>query len=432
MVTQELIAYIKSQRLQGKTDEIIRNDLLASKWSESDISQAFLQVISSSASPVAESGAPQTSIFTPAQLQPQTYVSQENASAPSTEEKPKMIKTISDLIFFIAILYIFSTAMTLAIMLIMDRALSAEDMVFSFLKYFPSWGFMPIMFSFTALIFFYVALKVRNGSKFGFWMGVGSLLIIPLSVAFMSRALMSPLINLFSSNMSGITNEEISKTPVNLLTFRFAPLIFILAFISLVLLLVSYKKFHFSNDPISGKSKIFLVVLAIVLVLPTVFLVVLGYLKANDTDFGYTNAKSQVDYHIYKSNPIPLGLVNATKFVVGKKELAGKQNAVSVVYDVPFDIIIKTGQFKSIIVTEVGVESGFNLDTFVTTFMKDAIPQKITLPTASSQTGYLLQKPLGNSTLSTVVYLTNDNVLLMLESLKASPDELIQFASSLK
>ena len=194
---------------------------------------------------------------------------------------------------------------------------------------------------------------------------------------------------------------------------------------------MSFKKFQFSNDSLSNKAKVILGVLAAILLLPTVTLVSLGYVKANDTDYGYSNAKSQVAYHIYKPSLVLKELVNATKFVVGK-ELAGKQNAVRVAYDVPFDVMVKTGQSKPIVVTQVGIESGFNLDTFITSFMKDATPQKITLAAGLNQTGYLLQKPLGNSTLSAVVYLTNDNVLLTLMSPKVSSDELIQLASSLK
>jgi hypothetical protein len=428
MVTQELIAYIKSQKMQGKADEIIRNDLVANKWAESDINQAFLQINSLSAP--ASVGLNQTSSFESSQPQIKTFVQQADTSITSTEERPKMIKTVSTLVFLIAALYILSTVSMLGIMVIMDRAMGSGDLVFSFLKYFPSWGFIPIMFSLVTLIFFYVAFKVRNGSKFSLWLGIISLLVIPLSAVFMSQILMSPFIN-FVSNASGTTNEMIPKIPVNPSTFRFGDPIFILAFISLVLLLVSFKKFQFSNDPLSNKSKIFLIVLAVILILPTVSLVTLGYIKANETDFGYTNAKSQVNYHIYKPTPIQTGLTNATKFVVGK-ELAGKQNAVRVAYDIPFDTLVKTGQSRPIVITQVGVETGFNLDVFTTTFIKDATSQKITLPLAANQTGYLLQKPLGNSTLSAVVYLTNDNVLLTLMSPKAGSDELIQLASSLK
>lgn len=428
MVTQELIAYIKSQKLRGKTDEFIRSDLLANKWTEPDINQAFLQIDSSNApTPV---GFNQASSFVSAQPQNQTSVRPADTSLASTEERPKMIKTISTLISLIATLYILSTVSMLGIMVIMDRALPAGDFVFSFLKYFPSWGFIPIMFSLVTLFFFYVALKIRNGSRFSLWLGMGSLLIVPLTAAFISQMLMSPFLNLASSTTE-TASETIPRIPVNPATFRFGDLIFILAFIALVLLIVSFKKFQFSNDPISNKSKLFLASLALILILPTLTLVSLGYIKANDTDFGYTNAKSQVTYHVYKPIPIPTELVNATKFVAGK-ELAGKQNAVRVVYDVPFDTKVKTGQSKPIGITQVGVETGFNLDAFASTFMQDATPQKITLPIAANQSGYLLQKALGNLTLSAVVYLTNDNVLLTLMSPKANSDELIQFAASLK
>jgi len=430
MITQELIAYIKSQKLQGKTDELIRNDLVANKWAESDINLALLQINNPNSYTPTSLNTSQPTTYKSVQPQSQGFTQQAETSITSTEERPKMIKTISILLFLIAGLYILSTISMLGIMVIMDRALSAGDLVFSFLKYFPSWGFIPIMFSLVTLIFFYVAFKVRNGSKFSLWLGIGSLLAIPIPAALISQMLMSPFINLVSS-ASQTADEAIPKIPVSPSTFRFGDSIFILTFISLVLLLVSFKKFQFSNDSLSNKTKVILSVLAAILLLPTVTLVSLGYVKANDTDYGYSNAKSQVAYHIYKPTLVSRELTNATKFIVGK-ELAGKQNAVRVAYDVPFDIMVKTGQFKPIVVTQVGIEAGFNLDTFVTTFMEGATPQKITLAAGLNQTGYLLQKPLGNSTLSAVVYLTNDNVLLTLMSPKASSDELIQLSSSLK
>ncbi len=430
MTIQELIDYIKLQRQQGKTDELIKSELLANKWAESDINQALLQINNPNPLAPASLSTLQPTNFTSTQPQSQIFTQQADTSITSTEGRPKIIKTVSTLLFLIAGLYILSTVSMLGIMVIMDSALSAGDLVFSFLKYFPSWGFIPIMFSLVTLIFFYVAIKVRNGSKFSLWLGIGSLLAIPIPTALINQMLMSPFINLVSS-ASQTANEAIPKIPVSPSTFRFRDPILILAFISLILLLVSFKKFQFTNDSFSNKAKVFLGVLAAILLLPTVSLVSLGYVKANDTDYGYSSAKSQVTYHIYKPTPVSKELVNTTKFVVGK-ELAGKQNAVRVAYDVPFDVMVKTGQTKPIVVTQVGIETGFNIDTFVTTFMKDVAPQKITLATGVNRTGYLFEKALGNSTLSAVVYLTNDNVLLTLMSPRASLDELIQLSESLK
>ena len=47
------------------------------------------------------------------------------------------------------------------------------------------------------------------------------------------------------------------------------------------------------------------------------------------------------------------GLVNATKFITNK-ELAGKQNAIQVTYDVPFTDLVKEGKGKIIVLKQIG------------------------------------------------------------------------------
>ena len=134
MITQELIAYIKSQKLQGKTDELIRNDLLANKWAGSDIEQALLQINSPNPPVPLSLNTTQAAAFSPAQPQAQSFTQQADTSIASTEERPKIIKTVSTLLFLVAGLYILSTISMLGIMVIMDRALSAGDLVFTFHK----------------------------------------------------------------------------------------------------------------------------------------------------------------------------------------------------------------------------------------------------------------------------------------------------------
>ena len=410
MVTQELINYIKTQKQQNVTDETIRKSLFKSNWSIEDINQAFLQ------------------INTP------TLSSQQNISLPDNvyspaKEKPKIIKTISVLIFLIASLYILSTVSLLGIIIIMERSMGAGDLVFSFLKYFPTFGIIPIMFSFVTFFFFYLAFKIRNGSKFSFWFGIPSLLIFPAFVAFLSQILMSPFVKLATSY--NYSDKSIPSFPLNPSNLRFVDPIFILSIISVVLIAISFKKFHFNNDPISNKVKVFLALVAVILIIPTVSIISIDYLKAQDTDYGYTKVKTAAGYHIYKPSSVPNGLTYTTKFILGK-ELAGKQTAVQVAYDIPLNELMKGVQSKPIVVKQVEVESGFNLETFATTFIKDTTPQKITLSKAVNQTGYLSQKKLGNSTLSAIIYLTNDNVLIALISPKASSEELTQLAELLE
>ena len=126
------------------------------------------------------------------------------------------------------------------------------------------------------------------------------------------------------------------------------------------------------------------------------------------------------------------GLVNATKFITNK-ELAGKQNAIQVTYDVPFTDLVKEGKGKIIVLKQIGVESGFDLNSFASTEVKNASSQQpINLAVALNQKAFLVQRKLEKIDLNFLTYITNDNVLILLSSPYASVDELIQFAQSLQ
>lgn len=82
------------------------------------------------------------------------------------------------------------------------------------------------------------------------------------------------------------------------------------------------------------KSKNVLSFFAIVVIISILSAVSFKYAFNPITDYGLQSAKNSVDYYIYKPEPIPLGLINATNFTTGK-ELAGKNNAVSVAFNYP-------------------------------------------------------------------------------------------------
>ena len=179
MITQDLIDYIKLQKLQGKDAELIKNSLLANSWSEFEINQAFLQINNPIASIMpSDMKISQPAAFLANQPQFQQYIQPPDTSKISNEEKDKIIKAISILILLIASLYIISTVRVLVFTVIIDSPFFAREIVFSILKYFPSLGGIPIMLSFVSLFFFYLALKVRNGSKFSLWLSIISLLHI--------------------------------------------------------------------------------------------------------------------------------------------------------------------------------------------------------------------------------------------------------------
>lgn len=395
MITQELLNYIRLQKQQGVSDETIRSGLLNSNWSEQDINQVLTQQV--------------------------------NSAFTAEEEKPKMIKTISTLFSLIAILYIASTMTMAGIVAIMDRAAGGAGVVFSFLKYFPTFGFIPILFSLVTLVFFFAALKIRNGSKFSFWLGVTTLLVVPLPAAFLSQTLMSPFVN-WATNFK----ENIPPFLLNVnLLFR-APE-FILVFIALVLLVISFRKFHFINEPLSKKAKIFLTFLFFIFVLPAFLVVSLGYIRASDTDYGFTKAKSEVSYRVYKSTLAPEGLVTATKFITNK-ELGGRQDAIQVVYDVPFTELLKEEKSKMIVLKQVGVEPGFDLQSYVSSTIKDSSSlQPVSLPMAKNQSAFLIERKIGDaSVISFLIYITQDDVLIDIAGPYATKERLVQFAESLQ
>lgn len=430
MITQELLNYIRLQKQQGVSDETIRGNLLNSNWSEQDISQALLQTDAPQPT-VSQTPTPTPSSYTPSS-QPQVFTQQVASTFTVEEEKPKIVKTISTLFFLIAILYIMSTVSMAGIIVIMDRAMGSGDLIFSFLKYFPTFGFIPILFSLVTSVFFFTALKIRNGSRFSFWLGVITLLSLPFPAAFLSQTLMSPFVNL-TTNFKGGTGENIPTIPFNPANLRFGDPIFILSFIALVLLIISFNKFHFVNEPLSKKAKIFLTLLIFVLVLPTLLVVSLGYIRANDTDYGFTKAKSEVSYHIYKPTLTAEELVNATKFITNK-ELGGRQDAIQVAYDVPFTELFKEGKPNPIILKQVGVEPGFDLQSYTSSVIKDSSSlQPISLPIAKNQSAFLIERKVGDAYVNSILtYITQDNVLIFVTSPYAIKDRLLQFVESLQ
>jgi hypothetical protein len=428
MITQELLNYIRLQKQQGVSDETIKRNLLNSNWSEQDINQALL--LTGALQPT-QAQAPTPPSYTPSS-QPQVFTQQVDSTFTVEEEKPKMIKTISTLFFLIAILYIMSTVSMAGIIVIMDRAMGGGDLVFSFLKYFPTFGFIPILFSLVTLVFFFAALKIKNGSRFSFWLGVITLLTLPLPAAFLSQTLMSPFVNL-ATNLKGGTGENIPAIPFNPANLRFGDSIFILAFIALVLLVISFNKFHFINEPLSKKAKIFLTLLFFLFVLPTLLIVSLGYMKASDTDYGFTKAKSEVSYHIYRPTSTAEGLIPATKFIT-KKELGGRQDAIQVAYDVPFTELFKEEKPKPIILKQVGVEPAFDLRSYTSQVIKDSSSlQPISLPIAKNQSALLIERKTGDTYVNSVLtYITQDDVLIFITSPYATKERLLQFAESLQ
>ena len=404
-----LIKYIKECKSKNISDEEIIRNLTLHNWPIEKIKQAFLQI---NPIPVSTTISDQSVSLTKNDVSP-------------TEKKPKIINIISIFIFLIASLYIFKLLGFLGIIVIMGKSLSGNGLVvFSVIKYFPSFGILLILFSFVTFFTFYFTFKIRNGSKKSFFLGLLFLLIVPTLSSFIAVILIAPIAKLGAA--LNTTQASSPLKPVN-----FLDPIFILNIVSVILLVISYKKFHFNNVSLSKKAKVFLIIIFTVIFVPSGLIIFSDYAKSFDTDYGYTNAKASVNYHIYRPKSLPDNLSYATKFSLGN-EFAGRQNGVRVGFDIPFDKIIKGEKTKPIVMNQVIVESGFDIDRFSSTFIKDVNPQKIKILKSVNQNGYLFQKKFGTANSYFIVFMTNDNILISLGSINASPEELAQLAESLQ
>lgn len=413
-----LTKYIKECKSKNISDEEIIKNLTTHGWPVEKINQELLKL---NTTQIPQNPTPIEPV--PAKVLDQTTFPTNNDSPP--EKKPKVINVISIVIFLIASLYLFKIFSFIGIIAVMGKSFSGGDLAaISVIKYFPAFGILLILFCFITIASFYIAFKIRNGSKISYILSLLFLLIVPTVSSVIAVTSMSSILKFTSGNTT-------TTSPTSSSVLNFGDPLFILNIISVILLAFSYKKFHFDNNYLSKKVRIFLILLSSIIIIPTGLVIYSDYSKSFDTDYGFTLAKEQTTYHIYKPILLPGNLSYATKFSIGK-ELAGKQNAVKVAFDIPFEKIIKGEETKPIVITQVGIDTGFNFDNFASTYTKDAVPQRTSLQKAANQNGYILQKKLGNTTLSYLIFVTNDNVLISIASNKATPEELINLSNTLQ
>lgn len=372
---------------------------------------------------------PPPASFTQAQIHPSLQTDQVFTAE---EEKPKIFKIISAFLFFIAFLYGLTAVMITGVILIINRAESnAGGPDFNFLKYFPAVGLIPFLILLATLFFLIAALKIRDGSRSSWWMGVISLIAIPIPLDLIIVAILTGL-SKSTQTINSAQGENIIGSSLNL--HALGRLIYAFAIFELALLplLIFFKKFHFAGQSLSKKAKIFITIIIIVFVLPIISMMSYGYYKTTDTDYGYNKVKFGVNYHVYKPQFIPGGRVNSTIFIP-KKELAGIQNAIQVAYGTPLDEMMKGKTSSLIIMKQVGINPGFDLKSFAPSVFKEPTSiEQMPLSLAVKGNAYLIQKTSGKLELKILTFITPDNVLITITTPNASKEELIQLAESLR
>lgn len=210
---------------------------------------------------------------------------------------------------------------------------------------------------------------------------------------------------------------------------------FLLACGSWLSVCIGLKQFKLKNNPLGLKSKIFLGVFTVLITLPLIGLVGYGYLRGVIAGDGYAIAQQQVAFHVYKPTVLPTGFIVLSKYQTGKELFPGTQTAVQVAVGTPIKELAEGGESQSVVIRQDSVDSNFDLDTFAQTFMNDAAPQAVAISIAKNQSGYLYERPLGTATVTILLFITEDDVVISLGSMdkgSTGKDVLLEIAEGLQ
>jgi len=437
MVTQELIEYIKYQKSKKVADEDIVRELIENNWVRGDIENALNKVNSlDSSTPFETQEKDRDKVFVvDSTISHPATVVKENVEIPIGDKASVIIGIISMLFIVISFLFIYKAGMMVAVMSIIDHFSYTEGSMYYFIKQFPMYGWVVISFAISASVFLFNAFKIRVASKKSFITGLVTLLLLPSSLLLINYRLMHSVGSYFSTQEISL-GENAPKIPSGTYTVLvgvFSEPAFLISFITLFILLISYKKFHFKNTRISSKSKRYLILLSALFIIPTLFVVLKSYSVAKNDDFGYSRAVSKTRYHIYKPGVMPLGLVYTSNFITGK-EMAGLKDGVQVVYDYTLEEVVDMKKSRPVIVKQVGVHRSFNINEYVA---KESgmysQTSTVNIPNTVGGSGYLILNPLGSSGDNlNLVFQKTDNVLISISTTDSGKQDLIDIAVSLE
>jgi len=436
MVKKELIEYVKSRKNSGVDDDVIKEELVNNNWADDDIEEVFSKVNSfDPTTPFEVHRKDRDSVFVVDSGQDHpASVAKDDIKIPVGEKPTPVINVIFILFIVISFLLIYKAGVMVAVMGIVNRASYTSGAMYYFLKEFPLYGPVIILFSISASIILYSAFSLKTGSRKSFIFGLLRLLILPTVLSLINYKLMSSVVKYFSISSVDLGRgiPKLSTEAYNIIGGVLNEPVFILSFITLIILLVSHKKFKVQNNRISKKNILTIVLVSLVFIVPSVISVISGYLVVKNDDFGYKKVSSKAGFHIYRPDPMPLGLIYVSNFSSGK-DIEGEKNAVHVTYDFSLNEAIDIKQSRPIVLKQAKVGSKFSMEDFVKKvsggYGKFEI---IDLSLAKNNKAYFVDDSLSASGSKSVLILTDENILISISTVLSSKHDLIDIASSLK
>lgn len=205
----------------------------------------------------------------------------------------------------------------------------------------------------------------------------------------------------------------------------------------LILLLVSHRKFTQPDKPLSLKAKLFFLTVAVIVVGYNLYTVGYAYYLAYHPDYGYDKISQAVDFHVYRPGFIPGGRVQETKFYLWDQTLVGQSNVVRVAYNLPAEKSLSNPKTAVLILTQTRVGTGFDWEKYLQslkTNTDESTPSitPVTLSNWPKQPAYVREEPMGNRNFIELAVLSPDGVLILIDSLGETSENLVKMAESLK
>lgn len=437
MINDSIFEYVKMQKLNGISDGDIRKELLNNNWDLADINEVLGKVNrikSDTPFEINEKDRETVFVVDKEEINPSLVISGQ-VKVP-IGDKPKIVPNIASILFLIiTFLFIYKAGYMIAIMSIVNYYSHTTGAIYYFLNEFPLYGLVIMAFSVSACVFLYNSVKVSSGTRFSLWFGILSLIVIPVSLSYINFKLMYSVSEYFTSEAI-VLKQNAPDIPEGTSTIVVGVLgepAFFVSFGTLLFLLITHKKFNFPRIRLSSRSVKILTIFILLFILPTALIVNAGYRKAKKDDFEYSFVSSRVNFHVYRPDPVPLGLVYATNFVSGK-DFGGRNDAIHVTYDFALDRVPDSVSSRLVVLKQVEVPKNFSIGNYLMSESGTYSTQKqLSLDISNDKNAYLIENKIPNGDISkNLIFLTPDNVLISISTVKSSEYDLLDIARSLK
>jgi len=164
-----------------------------------------------------------------------------------------------------------------------------------------------------------------------------------------------------------------------------------------------------------------------------VYLGIVNWL-ALDKDMNFQATSKEAGFHVYRINDSEKNWQQVAKFKVNQSPsslLIGRDDFVETGYDLPLTLRIKGRASQMVVVRQIDVPSGFEVNSFAQNLIEGAQVKDVQLGRSASGKGVFLEKSEGTGKMTVLTLTTGDNVLLLLSSKGAGINDLIDLANKL-